>query len=98
MLDGAPFTVDEAAALLRCSPKTVQEHVRTGRLAGVKFGEDWVFPRGAFFARLDELALEEARERRQPGKPLGTLHSIKQAPARGNTRARQRALPVLPAV
>ena len=55
----APLTVDQAAELLRCAPKTVQARARAGDLPGLKWGEDWIFPAGAFFARLDQIALDK---------------------------------------
>lgn len=96
MTDTAPLTVDQAAELLQCSPKTVQAHARSGYLPGVMFGVDWVFPRGAFFARLDEIALEESRKRREPARPAGVLHEIKPGAARAG--GRRRPLPALPPV
>jgi Helix-turn-helix domain len=91
----APLTVDQAAALLRCAPKTVQARARAGDLPGLKWGEDWIFPAGAFFARLDEIALEEAAERRKPAKPTGQLLDIKAAPG---GRGGRRAPPKLPSI
>lgn len=67
------YSTDEAAALLRCSAKTVEEWARTGRLAGIKPGGVWVFPAGALAQRLDELALEEAAARRKGPAPAATL-------------------------
>lgn len=88
----APLTVDQAAELLRCAPKTVQARARAGDLPGLKWGEDWIFPAGAFFARLDEIALEEAAERRKPAKPAGQLVDIKQGAPKGKGRRDTRAL------
>lgn len=63
------YTVEQAAALLHCSPSTVEEWARTGLLAGLKPGGSWVFPAGALAIRLDELALEEAARRRKTPAP-----------------------------
>lgn len=94
-----PFTVEQAAQLLGCSDKTIRDSARTGRLAGCKFGDDWVFPRGAFFVRLDEVALEEARQRREPDAPRATVHTIQPAqPGAARRGARRRPLPALPSV
>ena len=60
------YTADQAAALLGCSVKTVEEMARQGELPGIKPGLSWVFPAGALARRLDELALEQAATRRKP--------------------------------
>jgi excisionase family DNA binding protein len=67
------YTADEAAVLLGCSAKTVEEWARTGLLPGIKPGGSWVFPAGALAQRLDELALEEAAQRRKAPTPTATL-------------------------
>jgi excisionase family DNA binding protein len=66
------FSVDEVAALLRCSAYTVEEAARSGDLPGIKPGGSWIFPSDALQRRLNEKALEEAAARRSPG--------IKEAP------------------
>jgi excisionase family DNA binding protein len=88
-----PYTVESAAVLLHCSEYTVRELCRSGRLPGVKLGEDWIIPAGALFARLDEIALEESLTRRAPSKPQGILN----APGRPTRAVRaSRPRPVLP--
>jgi hypothetical protein len=83
--------VSAVAALLRCAETTVEDRARRGELPGLKIGESWVFPAGALTQRLDELALEQAAERRKPApKPTAVLHQV---PA--SKRAR-RSPPVLP--
>jgi excisionase family DNA binding protein len=99
----APLSVDQAATLLLCTPATVRDMLRDGRLAGVKVGRDWVLPAGAFYARLDQLALEQAQERRAPAQPAATLHAMP-APSPAGQQASQRgrrqppALPSVPAL
>lgn len=66
------YTVEQAAALLGCAEKTVEEMARDGRLPGLKPGGSWVFPAGALARRLDELALEEAAQRRKSPAPAAT--------------------------
>ena len=44
------LTVDEAAALLKCAPTTIQEHARNGYLPGLTLprtcnGRPWLTPR-----------------------------------------------------
>lgn len=86
------FTVDELAALLACSTKTVEEWARAGRLPGIKPGGSWVFPAGALALRLDELAIDEAMERRKGRPATAVLHS----PALPGKRGRKpRELPRL---
>jgi hypothetical protein len=64
------FDSNQAAAILRCSTKTVEERARSGDLPGLKYGDGWVFPVQAFYERLNELAREQAAERRKgTGKP-----------------------------
>ena len=97
----APFTVDQVAQLLACADTTVRERARDGDLPGLKFGSDWIFPAGALFARLDDLAAEESARRRhaapapaptpQPA-PRATLHAV--PVPRG--RRSPPALPTLP--
>jgi excisionase family DNA binding protein len=60
------YTADQAAELLGCSVKTVEEMARQGELPGIKPGGGWVFPAGALAQRLDQLALEQAAKRRTP--------------------------------
>lgn len=81
------YTADQAAALLGCSPKTVEEWARTGQLPGIKPGGSWVFPAGALAQRLDELALEEAAQRRKTPAPTATLKPP-HAPGRPGRKAR----------
>lgn len=57
---------DEAAALLKCEPAKLEALLRSGELPGAKFGRSWVIPREAFMQRLNELALQQAAERRAP--------------------------------
>ena len=88
--------VDQAAALCRCAPSTVQELARDGQLPGLQLGRDWVFPTEALLQRLNALAIEQAAARRDPPKPSGQLVDIKAAGA-GDRRGR-RAPPKLPAI
>lgn len=52
------LSVDDMAALLSCSAKTVEDLARRGELPGLKPGGGWIFPAGALAQRLDELALQ----------------------------------------
>lgn len=57
------LTPELAASLLECEPKTIEERLRAGDLPGLKFGVGWVLPTQAFLARVNELALQEMRDR-----------------------------------
>jgi excisionase family DNA binding protein len=98
-----PFNVDQVAELLGCADTTVREHAKSGALPGLKFGLDWVFPAGALFARLDELAALEAARRRTAtatpapmptNAPLAILHAM--PPGRSRGRRTPPALPQMP--
>lgn len=89
----AVLDVDQAAALLRCEPKTVREHARA--LGGLKFGRDWVFPAGAMSRRLDEMALATTTPPPAP-KPAAIGHAVR-TPTTGTRRTRK-APPVLPSI
>lgn len=82
------YTVDEVAKLLDCEPLTAAERLNAGDLPGLKMGRSWVVPEEALLQRLNEIALEEAEERRQQRlKP-------KPAPTRGQkAKSRLQAVP-----
>ena len=86
------FDSADVAKMLRCAETTVEERARKGDIPGVNFGDGWIFPAKALFARLNELALEQAAKRLDPGfhKPVATVQS---APSRGR---KTRLLPALP--
>lgn len=95
------ITPEQAAPLLDCSPETVVEHCKAGRLAGLKLGRSWVLPAAAFWQSLNTLALAEAEKRREgrqgratPGSTLPTSPSNKKAPRGARTPP---TLPALPA-
>lgn len=50
------LTKDEVAALLDCEPSTIEEATLDGYLPAVRFGRQWVYPAGAFWQRINELA------------------------------------------
>lgn len=91
----APLSVDQAAQLLLCAPDTVRDMARSGELPGIKPGRDWVFPAGAFFTRLDELARSRADERRTPPQPAAQVHAM---PARKAQRGARNSPPTLPSL
>ena len=64
------YTADQAASLLGCATKTVEDISWHGELPSIKPGGAWLFLSGALRQRLDDLALTEAAERRKPAKPI----------------------------
>jgi excisionase family DNA binding protein len=86
------YTPEQVARLLNCSVKTVEQMARDGALAGVKPGGGWLFPAGALAKRLDELALEQAADRRKPAEPVATTV---QPQTKGRGGRRDRTLPKL---
>jgi len=60
------YTAAQAAELLACAVTTVEELARSGELPGIQPGRAWVFPAGALAQRLDQMALEQAAQRRKP--------------------------------
>ncbi len=71
------FASEDLAKMLHCSVTTIDERALRGDLPGLKFGHGWIFPAGALFQRLNELALEEARRRGQPApRPSHILRPV----------------------
>lgn len=66
------YNVTQVAELLGCTEEIVAERINTGDLPGVKFGRSWVIPEDALRARLNEKALQEARDRREPKRIMGS--------------------------
>lgn len=88
------YTISEVAQLLECEPETIAERIKHGDLPGVKFGRSWVIPGQALDQRLNELALEECRKRRQE-KESGLQAGLMIAQAKKAPR-RARIPPALP--
>lgn len=67
-VDQLPAVLDtiQAAEILRCSARSVEEALRSGQLPGHKWGESWILPSRAFIDRINEHAAEAATERRLP--------------------------------
>jgi excisionase family DNA binding protein len=75
------IAMPEVCEYFVCSEARIIEMLRGGELPGVKFGRSWAIPRQAFWQRVNELALQEAEERRienraplpahlEPGVPM----------------------------
>lgn len=68
------LTAESAAPQLGCEPSTLEEMARNGEVPAIKLGRGgWVFPRRAFEDRLNELAIEQAKKRREPVRPVGAV-------------------------
>lgn len=64
------YTVDQAADMIGCKPKTIEDRARSGDLPGILWGDGgWRFPAEAFHARLNAIALEQAEQRRKARQP-----------------------------
>lgn len=64
----------QAAELLKCTVKTIEDRARSGDLPGEKFGESWVFPSEAFMVAVNQIAVKRAAERRK--RPAASAVSI----------------------
>lgn len=60
------LTTEEVAALLKCSTRTVEDHARSGRIPGAKFGEGWVFAADLVVEAVKRISLEAAESRSKP--------------------------------
>ena len=63
------YNVTQVADLLGCTEEIVVERINAGELPGAKFGRGWVIPADALRVRLNEIALEHAKTRRQGAQP-----------------------------
>lgn len=64
--DNIPAVLDLArvAELLGCTEATIEDLLRRGDLPGVKLGRGWCIPGAALIQRLNDMATEQAEERR----------------------------------
>jgi len=62
---------DEVAELLFCTKRVVEEHARTGRLPGAKFGDKWIFPSTLLIEAVTKICRQEAENRTKPHQPFG---------------------------
>lgn len=75
------YTIETLAALLGCDTDTAAERLNAGDLPGVKFGRGWIIPADALHARLNELAIEQAAQRRAARTPASAPATPKAPPA-----------------
>ena len=105
------YTPAHLAALLGCDKETVEQRIIDGHLPGTKFGRGWIIPRRAFLERLNEIAEEEAADRRaklttdrhhatQRGQQAVATPSplLPSTQAQAPVRGRRRVPPALPAL
>ena len=70
-----PLTVQELADdWLQCSRETATQALASGDLPGLQYGRGWIVPVGALLARLDEIALEQAAQRRAARETPATFN------------------------
>ena len=75
------LNAQEAADLLQCSVKSVQNYARSGRLPGVKFGDGWIFSSDLLVETVKKLSIEEAEKRTRPVRPVGVqVRTLKRKP------------------
>ena len=67
------MTVEQAADMLMCDKHRISERLQDGDIPGTKFGRSWVIPTRAFFDRLNQLAVEEAKQRRVGANTTGVV-------------------------
>jgi len=65
----AIVTSTEVAQYLLCEVTTVEEHLRRGKLPGLKFGRNWIVPTEALMQCLNQMSIDEANKRRKPVRP-----------------------------
>lgn len=89
--------MDEIKQMLGIEEDTVRTLIQDGLLAAVKIGRSWVFPRAAFEASLNQLALDDTSTRRDASHKRAARSKV--APALLNhpsvAVSRRRIMPVL---
>lgn len=89
------YTAQQLALMLGCSVKTVEAKARSGELPGLLLGDGgWVFPAGALALRLDQLATDEAEQRRRPRPPSATTIPAQACKSKRGPRALPRLVDV----
>ncbi|WPG35358.1 helix-turn-helix domain-containing protein [Variovorax sp. EBFNA2] len=95
------LTSTEVAELLRCTAQSVEVAARAGRLPGIQYGREWLFPEDALFEalRLEALANLKAALRAPaapapPAEHAAGAHAFIAQPSRrkaaNNSRTRPR--------
>lgn len=74
------LTPAQAAEMLMCSPRTVEDKLRSGDLPGVKFGESWIIPAQALMERVTQLALSNQPKRPRAIATLATKSAANKRP------------------
>jgi excisionase family DNA binding protein len=63
---GDLLTVEEAAEILRVTPKTIREWIRKGDLVGLKFGKQWRIRRLDLNSFAEQAVTAAQRQKLQP--------------------------------
>jgi len=107
MTDTAILTIEQAAQLFQCDAETAAGYFTKGLLPGVKIGRKWTIPTQALYARLNELALEEAARRRAEleaeqraaqAKGHALLMEVPASQKSAGPGRRRRSIPTLPSL
>ncbi|WP_153116261.1 MerR family transcriptional regulator [Rhodocyclus tenuis] len=90
MLQVTTLRLEHVAKILQCDRETACRRLAGGDLPGLKFGRSWIVPAAAFYQRINELAIEQAAERKVAGRPAPMLGSASDPPPRRRGRERFR--------
>lgn len=91
-----PYTMDEVCAMLKCKEESVVARITSGEIYACKVINHWVFPRQAFIAGLESLAIQQTEERRKAKTPPRAGTSVIQHARKPGRQAR--VPPTLPAL
>jgi len=90
------LSTEEVAALLECTPQSVQVAARDRRLPGVQYGRDWKFPEVALFEALNAEAMANLRRPETlPGEPAAGVTVVMPERRRASNGGRARPRPAL---
>ena len=82
------YTMAEVQVILDCEDDTVRTLIQDGKIAAVKAGRSWIFPRAAFDDRLNEWATDEAAAKRVTAAPNPSTKPLVNQPLPGAGRRR----------
>ena len=84
------FDSKQAAEILKCSERKVEDLARCGRIYGNKFGDSWIFLEPLFFESIKLIVMEESLARasertshEQPHVKVSTVSTLQDLAKRG---------------
>lgn len=86
----------QAAELLCCSVRTIEDHARAGRIPGAKFGDGWVFAADLLVEAVKAMSMEQAARLKAPSQAAAVAVQPVAPKARGRVN-RLPGLRLLPA-